>query len=179
MSDRNVLRGFLAGDGAASQRVEVWVRRVVQFRGYFIPADERDDVVQEALASVWRTLSRDESQLPDNFGGFVRRVAHRRCVDWLRNHRPTTELTDSVPDPRPNPYDELLAKDPAARVRWLLRALDPRCRELFRMHHLEHLKFREIAERLGTAEATQRVHMLNCVRKARELLARWETSPQG
>jgi RNA polymerase sigma-70 factor (ECF subfamily) len=179
MSDRDVLQGFLNGEAAASRRVEGWVRRVVQFRGYFIPADERDDVVQEALASVWRTLSRAESQLPDNFGGFVRRVAHRRCVDWMRNLRPTIELTDAVADPRPNPYDDLLNKDPVARVRWLLHALDPRCRELFRMHHLEHIKFREIAARLGTAEATQRVHMLNCVRKARELLAHWETSPRG
>ncbi len=150
------------------------MRRVVRYKGYFIPADDRDDVVQDTLTSLWRTLSPEDRPPPEAFPGFVRRIAHRRCVDWLRRLRPTTELSDAVVDPRPDPYEQLLRGDPAAQVRWLLQSLDARCRELFRLHYLEKLGFREIAERLGTQESTQRVHMLNCTRKARELATRWE-----
>ena len=49
-----------------------------------------------------------------------------------------------------------------------------RCQELLRLHYFEGLGFREIAQRLGTQESTQRVHMFHCARKAREVLARWE-----
>jgi RNA polymerase sigma-70 factor (ECF subfamily) len=176
MSEADILSRFLAGEPAACRRVEDWVRRVVAFKGYYIPADDRDDVVQDCLKSLWGALSPADRPPPDSFSGFVRRVAHRRCVDWLRALRPTTELSESVADPRPDPYEQLLREDPAARVRWLLQNLDARCRELFRLHYLEKMGFREIAERLGTQESTQRVHMHNCTRRARGLAARWEPS---
>lgn len=174
MAHDDIQARFLAGERAACRDVESWVRRVVHSTGYYVPPDERDDVVQEALAAVWRVLSSSDPPQVDNFAGFVRRIAHRRCVDWLRRWRPTAELTETVSDPRPDPYGAMLLADPAARVQWLLVTLDPRCRDLFRLHYLEELRFREIAERLGTEESTQRVHMLNCTRKARQLLARFE-----
>ncbi|MFN0150082.1 MAG: RNA polymerase sigma factor [bacterium] len=175
MANNDIQERFLSGERAACRDVEAWARRVVCSRGYYVPADERDDVVQEALAAVWRALSASERPQVDNFPGFVRRIAHRRCIDWMRRLRPAAELTESVPDTRPNPYEAMILDDPAARVRWLLLNLDPRCRDLFRLHYLEDLKFREIAEQLGTEESTQRVHMLNCTRKARQILSRWET----
>jgi RNA polymerase sigma-70 factor (ECF subfamily) len=167
------LESFLAGDAAACRRVEEWIRRVVRYRGYYVAPDERDDVVQECLASVWSALSARGAAAPDSFAAFVRQVAHRRCVDWLRRLRPTAELSEQISDPKPDPYERLLAREPAARIRLVLQSLEPRCRELFRLHYYEKLGFREIAQRLGTQEATQRVHMFHCTRKAREIASRW------
>jgi len=174
MPEGDILDQFLAGDPAACRRVEAWVRGVVRFKGYYISAEDRDDVVQETLTALWRSLSTGDRPPEAAFAAFTRRIAHRRCVDWLRRLRPSAELSESVADPKPDPYEQLLLKDPQAQIRWLLHSLEPRCRELFRLHYFEHLGFREIAERLGTQESTQRVHMMNCTRKARALAARWE-----
>lgn len=167
------LRRFLEGDAAACRKAEGWIRDLIRYKGYGIPPAEYDDLVQETLAGVWRAAAAPGFTLRVGLQAFVRQVALARCVDWLRRRRPTEELDPALPAGGPNPYDDLLAADRRARVRWALLQLDRGCREIMRLHFVEERSYAQIALRLGRAEATMRVRMFQCIRRVRRLLERW------
>src|SRR5262245_14005875 len=74
---------FAASDPAAVDHVRTIVRSIVRHRGYLVPADHRNEAVQDVLTRVARALSQGE--LRGKFDPFVRQVAHQRCVEWLRH----------------------------------------------------------------------------------------------
>jgi RNA polymerase sigma-70 factor (ECF subfamily) len=166
-----LLRRFLAGDTATWQTVGLWAGRVVRFKGYRIPPHEREDVVHQALISVWRSAGREGFSLHTGLRAFVRKVTLARCIDWMRRSRATAELPASLPDPRPAPDETLAQEREAERVVQALRRLDPSCQEIIRLHFFEELPYVQIAARMGRAEATMRVRMFHCMKELRRLLA--------
>lgn len=169
--EREELRSFLRGDPETCERVERWVREIIHFRYSRIPADDRDDVVQETVASVWRAVSRPAFELRTSLRAVVRRIAIARCIDRHRKLRLTEPLDESLPDPRPDPGEALLTHDRQDRVRWALQSLGANCREILRLYFLERMTYGAIAERLGRAESTMRVRMFHCMKRIRNLLA--------
>lgn len=172
-ADDRLLRQFLAGDAAACTTVERWAMEILLFRRFRLQREELEDVVQETLITVLRHASRPDFRLTHGMRAFVRRVALTRAIDAMRRSRPTALLDENLPDPAPGPYDELLRRDQRARLRWALQALDPRCREIIRLHLEEDLPYAEIAAREGRSESTMRVRMFNCLKSLRTLFGRW------
>jgi RNA polymerase sigma factor (sigma-70 family) len=173
--DEQLLRRFLAGNAAACRTVERWTWEIASFGRFQLAVDEREDVVQDTLASVWQAAGRRDFALRRGVHAFVRRVAVARCVDRIRRRRPTAELDPELPAVAPGPYEETLRRDEIGRLRWALEQLDERCRDLIRLHFYEDRSYAEIAARHERAEATMRVHMFNCMKAARSLLARFES----
>jgi RNA polymerase sigma-70 factor (ECF subfamily) len=171
--DARLLRAFLDGEPGAVRRVERWAWEIVHFRWGSIPLSDRADLVQDAVADVWRAASRAGFELRESLRALARRVASARCIDWMRKRRPSASLSEDWADPAPSPYEALLAKDQRARVRWALMALDERCREIIREHFFEDLPYAVIAERRSRSESTMRVHMFHCMKRIRELWERW------
>ena len=91
----SVVRLLKSGDAGAYDLVRARVGRIVAFRGYGIPWQDRSDLEQRILIEVWEAVSRPGFE-PDGFWGFVEVVASRRCIDWLRARRDGTAL-DGVP----------------------------------------------------------------------------------
>ena len=178
VAEEELLRKFLSGDAAVTRQVERWAGEIIHFKGYGVRDDAREDIIQETLANLWQAASRDDFALRVGLRAFVRRVAMARCIDHLRRSRPMVELTESTADHAPGPYDDLLARDERARIRWAMRQLEDGCREVIRLHFFEELPYAEIAARLGRAEPTLRVRMFNCLNRVRSLIARWE-KPRG
>lgn len=168
-----LLRAFLAGEPAAVRQVERWAWEIVHFRWGSIPKDEREDVVQDAVAGVWRAAARPGFRLRTHLRALVRRVAAARCIDRMRRRRPTADLDPAAADPGPGPYEQCLRDDERARLRWAVQNLDERCRELIREHFFEETGYAEMAARRERAEATIRVHMFNCMKAVRRLWERW------
>ena len=171
--DAALLRAFVAGEASAVRRVERWAWEIVHFRWGSIPQADRADLVQDAVADVWRAASAPGFALRDSLRALVRRVAAARCIDWMRKLRPTAPLGDDWADVSDNPYEALLRKSDRARLRWVLRALDERCREIIREHFYEELPYAAIAQRRERSEATMRVHMFHCMKRIRQLWERW------
>lgn len=169
--EAELLRRFLAGDTATCRTVALWARRVVRCKGYRVPPHEREEVVQQALISVWKSAGREGFSLRTGLRAFVRKVALARCIDWMRRRRATAELPASLPDPRPAPDETLAQEREAERVVQALRRLDPSCQEIIRLHFFEELPYLQIAARMGRAEATMRVRMFHCIKELRRLLA--------
>jgi len=111
----------------------------------------------------------------DNPAGFLVRAAVNIAADEGRHVRvraedahPVEALLDLASD-QPLQHEVLAARKRLERVRLGLAQLSPRTREIFLMHRLEGLKYREIAARLGVTVSAVEKH----VAKAALFLADW------
>ena len=162
---------FRDGEPGALAEVAGIVRAVVRARGFYIPAHDRAEVIQETLVHLWRLVADPDQEPAESFPALVRAVAYRRCVDWMRRN----VRTDAVADPAAHaadPETSLLEEEQARIGRWALEALDEPCRDLIRMHTSDDLTFREIADRQGRLEKTVRNQMYKCLQKARDSIER-------
>ena len=174
-------RRLLVGDPAAASRVAKLARLVVGDRGYFIPAKDRPDIVQEVILDVWRAVIRPGFRFGQEFDSFVRTVAYRRCVDWLRRSRPTEELESNPLPGAGRPDEELFDREQIERGRQVLRQLGASCLEVIRLRSIDELSYRQIAERQGRSEGAVRNQMYKCLKQARRILEElgMQTPPTG
>ena len=165
----------MAGDRDAIAAVAVLVRRVVSDRGYWIPVDERADVIQDAIVRIYQAVSSPGFRLERDFDAYIRSVAHHRCIDWIRRHRPTVPVDPAAPNPGPGPERALVASERRRRGRTVLQALGPACLRVIRLRIRDRLSHREIAERLGRTEGGVRTQLYKCLERARRIARRLES----
>lgn len=162
---------FGRGSSSAVETVRSRVRRIVSFRGYGIPKNEQEDLVQEVMVQLWRTATRESNAAGPRFWGLVEVVAARRCIDWLRTSRSSVPLEESMAEKRPGPLAKTLDRERLALASQALAELDEPCQRLIYLQAGLDLPYREIARILGKSEGALRVQMYRCVRQARRILA--------
>jgi len=128
---------------------------------------------EELLQAAYLRLVRYRAQhVVDNVAAFLVRTAVNIGVDNYRHER---FIADVAPDDmglRENSplQDEVLAcRVRLERVREGLSRLTPRTREVFLMHRLDDMKYREIAEQLGISQSAVEKH----IAKATLFLTEW------
>ena len=124
---------------------------------------DRDDLVQEMLLQLWRSLPRFEGKASEST--WIYRVALNTALAWHRRehkHRaarmPLLEELPQADDPMARERDELVANLYAA-----IRRL-PKVDAALVLLYLDDLSYREMAEVLGISETNVGVK-LNRVRK--------------
>lgn len=170
-------RDLVAGEPSRVRQVRRLVQKVVRFRGYYIPADERADVVQEVMLEVWRSVSVAGAGAPKNLEALVRSIAYRRCVDWLRRRRAAQAIVHLPEEPARRPDAAYLDAEQRRLGSLILERVRPSCRELFRLHAVLQLSYRQIGERLGRSEGALRTQMSECLKEAREIHRRLVAAP--
>jgi RNA polymerase sigma-70 factor (ECF subfamily) len=158
---------FRRGEPEAVREVAGIVRRVVACRGYYVPAQERDDLVQETIVHAVRAASEPGFEARLGFAAFVRSLAHRRCVDWMRGYRSIAPLNPSLSSTEPSPERQAMARESMGAIGRALASLGYACRQLLRLRLLSGLSHREIAVRLESTEGSVRVRFHNCVKSLR------------
>jgi len=168
----DLMEPFRRGEADAIAFVARLARFMVGERGYFIPRAEREDVVQEILIHVYRAVSSPAFRLQHGFEAFVRTVAHRRCVDWMRRRQPSESLNpDSASLLAPGPETAVISRESNERALQVLRSLGNSCLELIRLRYRDDLSYHEIAGRLGRTEHGVRSQMYKCIQRAKALFA--------
>ncbi len=162
-------RRLLAGDPVVTTEVYGRVRRIVSSKAYRLSIVEREDVVQEIVVELWRTMGKPGFDLDRELWGFVEVMAVRRCIDAFRRHRPTVELDPEQPDSGGNPLQLTLADERRQQVRRAVAGLSEDCRDLIRDRVERGWSFKRAAEDRGASEGALRVRFHRCVAKAREL----------
>ncbi len=171
-SDDDLARRFVLGEHGALACVEALITRTVRFRGYYIPSEDRRDLVQETILETCQALARPGFSLAHGLAAFVRSIAYRRCVDWMRRYRAYEALDPTTEDPSGRPDQRLLGAEQQELAREILDELRPACRELFRLHAVESLSYHAIAGRQGRTEGALRTQMCDCLREARAIFLR-------
>jgi RNA polymerase sigma factor (sigma-70 family) len=128
---------------------------------------------EELLHAAYLRLLRYRAQhAVENIGAFLVRTAVNIGVD---NYRHDRFIADVAPDQTgacensPLQDEVLAARERLDRVREGLSRLTPRTREIFLMHRLDEMKYREIAERLGISQSAVEKH----IAKAAMFLTEW------
>ena len=172
-SDQRLFQRFMEGEAAAVARVESLVARVVRFRGYYIPAAERHDVVQDALLQIWDAVNESGFTFSKNFEALIRAITYRACVDWMRHKRPlAAEIVPALADPSGRPDDSVLNKEQVLLGLQVLREMREPCRRLFRRFVVEGMSYRRIGDLEDRTEGALRTQMAQCLKEARDLLDR-------
>jgi DNA-directed RNA polymerase specialized sigma24 family protein len=115
VGEAEVGRAFCRGRPEAVNEVRQRVERIVAFRGYRIPTEEKRDLVQEVMTQLWSAVNRADFDAGGGFWGFVEVVTARRCVDWLRRRRPETAMALEVEVAAGPAGQTVPGADPSAR----------------------------------------------------------------
>jgi len=174
---RPLARRLLSGDSEAIQDVYRRVRRIVGAKSYRLSLSEREDVIQEIVVELWRTIGKPSFDLDRDLWGFVEVLALRRCIDAFRRHRPMTELDPESPGASPDPLQTVLANEKRRQVRSALNHLSADCRSLIRERVENGLSFKEISEVGNVSEGALRVRFHRCVSRAREIFFKERSTP--
>lgn len=161
---------FKAGDPDAVRSVQVRVKRVLSFRGYGIPAEDRRDLEQEVMAQLWQYAGSKTFRTDVGFWGLVEVVVGRRCIDWLRTRRQTVELPEMAETSLKGPLAGLLAEERRELAYAALAQQGKSCRDVIYLHAVLGLPYGEVSQMLGKSEGALRVMVHRCVKRARVTL---------
>ena len=169
---------FLEGEPEAVSRVRSFLSWFVSHRdGYRIPADERDDVIQEVFRSLLGDLRANGVRSTKAFEARVRHHAHCRCTDHVRreSRRPaTTPINDETLQGADRADRGASNRERMARIESALERAGPKCVELMRLRLVDGLSWRSIAEKQGENENRLRQRLHKCIRAVRAFAARAE-----
>lgn len=139
-------------------------------------ATRRPDRAEDLLHSAFLRLEEYRSRHTiENPAAFLVRVAVNMAADERRHERVRAEIPESIYDlvdlwdDRPLHDEVFAARERLERVQAGLAELNPRTREIFLMHRIDGLKYREIAARLGITVSAVEKH----VARAALFLAEW------
>jgi RNA polymerase sigma-70 factor (ECF subfamily) len=129
---------------------------------FAVSKEDRDDLFQEILISLWEALPNFESRA--KLSTYVYRIAHRRALNWKRSQwRYENKLARYEQD---FPGLGAAHSDPSAQARldWLYRAINdlrPVDRTICLLY-LDGVSYREMAEIVGLTEDNIGIRVHRC-----------------
>ncbi|MDG2535245.1 sigma-70 family RNA polymerase sigma factor [Sphingomonas sp. HITSZ_GF] len=123
-------------------------------------SEEANDLVQDAFARLLGSDARDGLRQPE---AFLNRIVRNLLIDRSRRvsnrtpHVPIDEANE--PAARATQEDGIEVAQMRERYRSAVAALPPRTREVFVLHRVEGLGYKEIATQLGISIRTVEWHM--------------------
>jgi RNA polymerase sigma-70 factor, ECF subfamily len=152
----------------------------IKARGRHLSAAAADDIVQETLFRVVRTLHAPEAGLrtPGCLGAFVNSVCNNVLLERYRDQRRHQPPADEPPPPpdtvTPSPEAQLLSKEKQQAVREVLDRMSPEKRELLREVLLEEHDREEVCRRNHVSPDYLRVQLHRAKNEFRALYAERE-----
>jgi RNA polymerase sigma-70 factor (ECF subfamily) len=137
------------------------------------------DLAQETLLRGFRDLVTLKS--PEKFGAWLRGIAHRVCLDWLKSKQQSqVPFTRLASDGHPHELlaggdDVAAAVDQADEVNRLMaeiESLSGNHREVLMLFYYSEMSYRDMAELLGVSTATINARLSEARELLRERLAR-------
>jgi RNA polymerase sigma factor (sigma-70 family) len=148
---------------------QVWNRLIKQVRSRTRGRADAEDLLH---AAYLRLLRYRAQHAVENVAAFLVRTAVNIGVDNYRHDRFTAEVKPEdvgVCENSPLQDEVLASRARLERVREGLARLTPRTREIFLMHRLDDMKYREIAASLGISQSAVEKH----IAKAALFLTEW------
>ncbi len=164
LSDEQLVALTVKGDVSAfNEIVARWEGRLYSFvYRYLGDPEEAKDITQESFVRAYSHLEGFRGQ--SKFSSWLYQIALNLCRSKLRRHQahPTVSIDGreednplwALPDQRSTPAEYTLEQERAVAVREALAQLPEAQRTVIILKEYNGLKFREIAEILGTPEST-------------------------
>ena len=160
--------GSPAPGAGRSRRVDLLYRDQARRLGRRLRAqvgstEEASDLVQDAFARLLGSRSLDRLRQPE---AFLNRIVRNLLIDRSRRAatRPPHSALDDVEVPvRADQCDAIELEQMRRRYRELVDALPARMREVFLLHRMEGLGYKEIAARLDISVRTVEWHVAEAI----------------
>ena len=184
-TDEELMRGVRAGDEAAFPLLyRRYERRLLAFLVPYVgDLALAEDLLQETFLRVFRQRASYEPR--GAFRTWLFAIARNLALDQLRLRRslrgstsPSREGSwvgegpERLPDPAPDPLGVLAGRDAATALRAALHELPVEDRAVILLSRLESLRYREIAEILGSTEGAVKVRAHRALLALRKRLQR-------
>lgn len=144
---------------------------------YVKDQDTAREIVQEAFVNLWeKRQSIDTDKSPKSY---LSTTVRNRCINYLRDHKKFDrqmiefEGLDSYTDHFDQ--DHLVTDELKKKIEAATAALPEKCREVFLLNRMEHMKYQEIADKLGISIKTVEAQMSKALKQMREKLAEYLT----
>ncbi len=186
-TDAQLVQGSLSGESRAfAILVHRWSARVLAICHSRVRCrHSAEDLAQETLLRGMQALS--TLTAPDKFGPWLRGIAHRVCLDWLKAKQ-TSQVPFSVLATRDeaDPHDAVSLRAPSEKLEFeedicdLLTevgSLPDDYRETLMLFYYDDLSYRQIADLLGVSSATVNARLTKARAKLRERLGHLRRSP--
>lgn len=133
--------------------------------------EDAEDVVQEALLSVFRRL-REKTRM-DNVGLYVIRAVSNACTDYLRR-KPLRMVNLNEAKEIPVSEGDRQIHEEFVRINRMLDSLPAEQAELVRLKCYDDLTFRQIAELQNIPEATAKSRYRYAIMHIQQMLKKGE-----
>ncbi|GGD60877.1 RNA polymerase sigma factor [Croceicoccus mobilis] len=184
--ESDLARKVVAGSRPAFDRLVAphVPRLLVLARRMLASAEDAEDAVQGALASVWLARARLDPDRP--IAAFLTTVTLNRCRDRLRRRKASALIrlnfsdaadadaadfanpADRAPSDRPSADVELADREMLARVRKEIERLPVKLREALVLVTMDGRSQREAAQLLGVSEKTIETRVYRARKRLRE-----------
>ncbi len=132
-----------------------------------------EDIVQDVFFKLWR--KRETLEIEGSVKVYLLRAARNGCLDCIRHSKVVNvHQENAVKDSVPEVYDTddyIMYSDLKGHLGAILRQMDAKAAEAFRMNRFDHLKYKEIAEKLNVSERTVEVRIGNALKAIRTGIA--------
>lgn len=179
--DYAIVKRFQSGDADAFEELmNRYKRRMLSYVYKSIKNwEDTNDLTQDIFIKVFRALPRWEPRA--KFSTWLYTIAHNVCIDYHRAKSrrgysysiDDEEIIHGMPpanDVYSNPEKTALENETSKMIQESLDQLSGRQKEVFVLYHYEGLKVREIADVLGIAEGTVKIHQHRAMEKLKVLL---------
>jgi RNA polymerase sigma-70 factor (ECF subfamily) len=180
MTDGELVRQILAGRTAAyGELVLRWSARVLAVCHSKVRSTHAaEDLAQEALLRALRSLPTLAE--PEKFGPWLRGIAVRVCLDWLKNKQ-TSQVPFTVLGEHRDPAELFASSDASpecedreemiARLMSEVEALPEQYREALMLYYYDDVTYEELASMLGVSAATINARLTKARGMLRERMA--------
>ena len=167
----SLARRFARGDPEAVAAVGTLAAKVIKHRGYYIPFDERPDLIQETILNMVSAVKERSFAHDEEFNALIRTVSYRRCIDWTRQATRRTRI-DPLVLQQVLPDDAVLAEERRGLAVEIFSELKQPCRELLALRVSRGLTYAQMARLLARSEGALRTQFYYCLKQARAILKR-------
>lgn len=142
-------------------------------------AETAQDLVQESYIILTRTAAEVQIEHPR---GFLHHTANNLALDHLRHNKVVARHVESVqhePEPEhPSVENEISKAEWQAMLYQAIAELPPRCRDVFILHKIRGMSYREIAQLLAISESAVEKHIIKGLVHCRQQLGKYFNFPQ-
>ena len=182
LEPRDTLGRAAAGDETAWRDIVAQYQRLVYatIRSFRIPADDAQDIFQEAFLRLHRHSQRLRD--PRALTRWIIVTTRHLCLDHLARERRTPGATWVADPDAVDPGDaSILRLERAQRLRESLAGLDPRCRELLQLLFFEQERpdYQAASARLGMPVGSIGPTRARCLEHLLQMVRRREADDGG
>jgi len=138
--------------------------------GYIKDLDLARSLVQQVFVDLW--LKQNKVRIKQNIKSYLYASVRNKSIDYLRQQKQITHLTEKEKDTREVPFHDLIQEaETLEQINQSINQLPEKCKEIFLLCRFEELKYKQIADKLNISVKTVEMQMGIALKRLRSEFA--------